>query len=95
MTRRMELFPMADNAKSFYGKAFVIQEGDTYTLLSYGLPIIMKRNDKFTLLCEDEDLSNTTIKHLREFMRQFGISNVADYPKKKMVKTLREHRYYA
>lgn len=84
-----ELSPVYDGRKSFYGKARILTDGNSMTLLSYGTPILKIEGDVYTLFFRDEDLSNTTMRHLREFLRQAGLSYAADKSKAEMIKFLR------
>lgn len=79
-----ELTPQYDSAQSFYGKAFV--EGSK--LYSYCTPVVAVRDGRVKWLAADpEGLSNTTWRHVREFLRQNGLRAdskrqvLRDYPK--------------
>ena len=61
------LFPKYANVKSFYHKATVIEEGDTITLISYTTPVCIIEKGKIKL---HDTYSNTTMRHIREFLKQ-------------------------
>lgn len=61
-----------DSRASFYGKAKVMVEGNTTTLLSYNTPVARIVGGKFEKL-PMWNCSATTRRHVREFMRQNGI----------------------
>jgi len=67
------LEPKYDSAKSFYGKANVDNEGDSKVLTSYDTKIMKIKDGKITMLCDESDLSKTTLRHIREFLKQEGI----------------------
>lgn len=64
---RYELTPAKDQSQaSFYGKAYVIEEGDKKTLYSYETPIMtIYGNGRAVRLWND--WSNTTGKHIFAF----------------------------
>ena len=76
------LEPRYDGRKSFYGKALVDIQGDTKTLYSYDTKVAEVRGGKATLFY-DWDYSNTTLRHVKEFLKQEGFNA---YPKKDMAK---------
>lgn len=78
-----ELTPQFENRKSYYRKAFIehqrIDMKNVYTLYSYDtlvcdLVIDIDNAGKHTLTVYNTQ-SNTTLRHIREFLRQHG------YPK--------------
>ena len=74
----MELTPDYDARKSFYGKALinVSREGGYFaTLTSYGTPVARVELPDNTLayrvtLLDDWDCSQTTLRHVKEFLKQ-------------------------
>lgn len=66
-----ELKTRYDHAKSFYGKAQVIVEGDTVYLKSYNTRVCSIKNGTFRR--HWGDYSNTTMRHINEFCKQYGI----------------------
>lgn len=76
--RSYELKPVYDGRKSFYGKAVVVEDGeDCATLYSYGVPVCSydsKHGEGMFMLMDKWDYSATTLRHVREFLRQqFGV----------------------
>lgn len=70
------LEPIYDNANSFYTKARYAEYTDQLRLYSYDslVCIINKKTNYFKLngtIDEDELLSNTTLRHIKEFLKQF------------------------
>ena len=69
-----ELTARFDRAKSFYGKAHIIETPQTITLQSYDTRILQynKRTKKIKFLCRDMwAFSQTTNRHINEFLKQF------------------------
>lgn len=63
-----------DNRQSFYGKARVDDNGDTVTLYSYNTPICtIDRTSHTITFTEYYNYSQTTRRHLKEFLLQNGI----------------------
>ena len=97
-TRFQELETIYDSRKSFYGKAHVKIESDKighkyvsyYTLFSYDTFICeVKEIDggKFINAFTDDEghLTQTTLRHLKEFMLQLGLES---RPKKEWLKEI-------
>ena len=78
------LEPQYSTRKSFYGKANV---NDDNTLVSYGTPIMKIVDGKIQMLCRPEHLTQTTLRHIREFMQQNGMDPI---PRNKLVKMIEE-----
>ena len=79
------LDPRFDRANSFYGKAKIEEDGDTITLISYNTPIVKVANGNFEFLCDEKALTQTTMRHIRDFLKQMdydGKINLSgkDYP---------------
>ena len=83
-----------DSRKSFGGKAQVDVQGDKETLYSYDTPVVTIEKGKVTLLPK-WDLSATTLRHVKEFLKQHGFKAdsrnqiAADYAQT-MEETLKE-----
>lgn len=60
-----------DSRKSFGGKAQVDVQGDKETLYSYDTPVAIIEKGTVTLLPK-WDLSATTLRHVKEFLKQHG-----------------------
>ena len=73
--RSYELKPVYDGRKSFYGKAVVEDDGASITLYSYKTPVctvdaVGDMGKPMFRLLEKWDCSATTLRHVREFLRQ-------------------------
>ena len=70
-----ELTPKFDSHKSFYGKAIVENQTDgyAYVLKSYGVKVAaIEYGTGTAVLFPDWDYSATTLRHVKEFIRQHG-----------------------
>ena len=80
--------------QSFYKKSFIKEdeEGTEYLYSYYSLIITNYGNTvKFE---EDSNLySNTTMKHVREYLFQIGRGDLAALPKAKLFRKLEENNY--
>jgi hypothetical protein len=78
MKKLIELKPQKDSRKSFYGKAFVEDNTDIkrgYHLYSYNTLVCIIFNKCYMLnwnLKESELFSHTTLRHIKEFLYQYG-----------------------
>ena len=80
--------------ESFYKKAFVKEdnEGTEYLYSYYSL--ILTNYGKALKFEEDSNLyTNTTLRHVREYLRQIGKGELADLGKAKLLKKLAETEY--
>lgn len=70
----MELTPEYDARKSFYGKAEVKTDGPVATLYSYGTAVaqLAPMEMPALVLLADWDCSATTLRHVKEFLKQNG-----------------------
>ena len=67
----MELCPYYDSAKSFYGKAKVIEIENDVFLMSYDTIVaFFNRNSKVAKVIGT--YSATTLRHIKEFLKQSG-----------------------
>ncbi len=66
-----DLNPKYDSRKSFYNKASIDEQDGVYTLYSYGTKVAEIRANKVTLF-PAWDYSQTTLRHVKEFLKQFG-----------------------
>lgn len=67
----MELCPCYDSAKSFYGKAKVFEIGNDVFLMSYDTIVACyNRGARFAQVFDT--YSATTLRHIKEFLRQSG-----------------------
>ena len=69
---RSSLSPQYDSRKSFYNKAHVVTDDDgTEILYSYDTPVVEIRNGE-VILKPEWSFSATTLRHVKEFLRQRG-----------------------
>lgn len=73
-----DLDPRFDRANSFYGKAKIDENGDEITLISYGTPIVKVSNGNFEFLCDERALTQTTMRHIRDFLKQMDYEGKID-----------------
>lgn len=78
-----KLIPRFDSRKSFYGKAKVRKENGDLVLTSYTTDVARIRKGK----AEVSGLySNTTTRHIKEFLRQNNIKAGSTQDVKKLIK---------
>ena len=70
ITKTYELTPIYNNQKSFNGKAKVKIKEDLKMLFSYDIEVCRIENRQAKILIDN--LSNTTLKHVKEFLLQEG-----------------------
>lgn len=80
-----ELSTRFDSRASFYGKAQVVIEGDTETLCSYSVPVVQKKGNTY-LFSESWNASDTTLRHVKEYLRQHGWSSMTKAELAKKIK---------
>ena len=69
------LEPQFAGRKSFYGKADVREENGWKILKSYSTDIVKAKDGQFEMITNDiDDLTQTTLRHVREFLQQEGIT---------------------
>ena len=66
-----DMTPQYDSRQSFYGKARVDDNGSEKTLYSYNTPVAKISDGKVQLLSK-WDWSQTTLRHVKEFLKQNG-----------------------
>jgi hypothetical protein len=79
------LSPRFDRAQSFYGKAKIDDNDGEIILTSYQTPILKIKDGVITWLCKKEHLTQTTMRHIRDFLKQMDYENKIelsgkDYP---------------
>ena len=80
--------------QSFYKKAFVKEDNENIQYLYSYYSLIVTNYGNAIKFEEDVALySNTTMKHVREYLRQIGRCDLADLPKAKLFKKLNETNY--
>ena len=67
----MELYPYYDSAKSFYGKAKVIEVENDVFLISYDTIVAFFNRDAKVVQVYGT-YSATTLRHIKEFLKQSG-----------------------
>ena len=89
-----ELRVIHGTQQSFYKKAFIKEDNEgTQYLYSY-YSLIITNYGKALKFEEDSNLySNTTMKHVREYLKQIGKGELAILSKSKLFKKLEETDY--
>ena len=83
------LQPKKDTRESFYKKAYTEQKGEKLVLYSYETPVCYVSNKTFILNNNIEEkllFSNTTLRHIKEFLYQQ--LDIIDITKKDLKMTL-------
>ena len=66
------LQPEFENVRSYYNKAYYTVDDDIVTLYSYNTKIATISDERIKWITKDSKLlTNTTIRHLKEFIKQF------------------------
>lgn len=73
MQKTFYLIPIYDTRKSFYEKALVIEYENYIFLKSYNtlVAVIKKSNQKLVLTENELFYTQTTLRHIKEFIKQF------------------------
>ena len=69
MQTQTELQPIFDTRKSFYKKAYIIQENNKIVLLSYDTEVAEIQDGKAKIF---DTYSPTTLRHIKDFLYQNG-----------------------
>ncbi len=80
-----DITPQYDNRQSFYGKARVDDNGNEKTLYSYNTPVAKIVGNKVELLPK-WDWSQTTLRHVKEFLKQKDIVKWIQVMKEEVLK---------
>ena len=83
MKDMQELQPIYEKVKSYYRKAHVMEEGNSIKLYSYGTLIASIKDHKMEVVYDLEKITQTTLRHLKEFMQQNEIEVLT---KKELIK---------
>jgi len=89
--KKYELLPVYDSRKSFYKKAIIEEENENTKLYSYNtLVCTLSHNDIILNDNIDQSLlfSNTTLRHIKEFLKQFYFNCDHSITKKDLLKLL-------
>ena len=89
-----ELRVIHGKQNSFYKKAFVKEDNETTQYLYSYYSLIITNYGNALKFEEDSELyTNTTLRHVREYLRQIGKGELADLGKAKLLKKLAETEY--
>ena len=89
-----ELRTVYSNQDSFYKKAWIKEDNEGIERLYSYYSLIITNYGKAMKFEEDINLySNTTMKHVREYLRQRGRGDLAALPKAKLFKELAKTEY--
>ena len=89
--KKYELLPVYDKSKSFYNKAIIEEESSIKKLYSYNTLVCTLSNNNIILNdAVDQSLlfSNTTLRHIKEFLKQFYYNSDKNITKKDLLKLL-------
>ena len=89
--KKYELLPVYDSKKSFYNKAIIEEENENIKLYSYNtLVCTLSHSDIILNDNIDQSLlfSNTTLRHIKEFLKQFYYNSDHNITKKDLLKLL-------
>lgn len=89
MESKSYLMPIYDNRKSFYNKAYIVRIGDLIRLYSYNTLVLEIGKDYYKLNKSiDEKLlfGSTTLRHIKETLKQFYYNNDITLTKKDIIK---------
>ena len=89
MKDKSYLIPIYDTRKSFYDKAYIIRIGNIIRLYSYNTLVLEVGQDYYKLnKAIDEKLlfSNTTLRHMKECLKQFYYKDDKILTKKEIMK---------
>ena len=90
---KKELLANYSNVKSFYKKAFINEENGKDILQSYDSYMITKENNKLIFNDNINLYSLTTLRHVKEWLKQLGKIELAELPKRKLIKLLNENNF--
>ena len=89
MENKEYLIPIYDNRKSFYNKAYIVRIGDLIRLYSYDTLVLEVGQDYYKLNKNINDellFSNTTLRHIKETLKQFYYKDDKTLTKKEIIK---------
>lgn len=85
------LIAQYDSAKSFYNKAVVNIEQNKKELFSYNAPVCSIIDNKIILndgIDKKMLFSNTTLRHIKEFLKQYYYNDDVKIAKKDLIKMM-------
>lgn len=89
MKNKEYLMPLYDSRKSFYNKAYIVRIGNTIRLYSYDTLVLEVGQDYYKLNKNINDellFSNTTLRHIKETLKQFYYKDDRTLTKKEIIK---------
>lgn len=89
MKNKEYLIPLYDSRKSFYNKAYIVRVGNLIRLHSYDTLVLEVGQDYYKLNKSiDEELlfSSTTLRHIKETLKQFYYRDDRTLTKKDIIK---------
>lgn len=89
--KKYELLPIYDSRKSFYCKAIVEEENENIKLYSYNTLVCTLSHNNVILnnnIDQSPLFSNTTLRHIKEFLKQFYFNSDHNITKKDLLKLL-------
>lgn len=89
--KKYELLPIYDGRKSFYHKAIIEEENENIKLYSYDILVCtLSHNDIILNDNIDQSLlfSSTTLRHIKEFLKQYHYNSNHNITKKDLLKLL-------
>lgn len=90
--KKYELLPVYDSKKSFYNKAIIEEESGIKKLYSYNTLVCTLYQNNNIILNNNVDqsllFSHTTLRHIKEFLKQFYYNSDHNITKKDLLKLL-------
>ena len=89
MKNKEYLIPIYDTRKSFYNKAYIVRIGDLIRLYSYNTLVLEVGQGYYKLnksINEKLLFSNTTLRHIKETLKQFYYKENRTLTKKEIMK---------
>ena len=89
MENKSYLVPLYDSRKSFYNKAYIVRIDSIICLYSYDTLVLEIGQDYYKLnksINEKLLFSNTTLRHIKECLKQFYYKNDKILTKKEIIK---------
>lgn len=89
MESKSYLVPLYDSRKSFYNKTYIIRVGNLIRLYSYDTLVLEIGQDYYKLnksINEKLLFSNTTLRHIKETLKQFYYKDGRTLTKKEIIK---------
>jgi len=89
----MELKPIYENCKSYYKKAIILDLGAYVILSSYNTEVCVINTAEHSFVvyggnCYQNYLTTTTLRHIKEFLKQYFYNGNVEITKKDLLKHL-------